>query len=163
MKIDAPSALALMAVIRADLDAVAKWNAALRALPEGTAEDLRAISAAYYLHNIYNALENSFDQISRTFENHVKDLSRWHQELLAKMFLDISPLRPAVLPPPLRPFLDELRGFRHVFRHGYDYGLDPAKVAALRARWVSEGDGVTQALCTFADRLEQVGRLDAQT
>lgn len=163
MKIDAPSALALMAVIRADLDAVAKWNTALRALPAPTPEDVKAISAAYYLHNIYNALENSFDQISRSFENHVKDLSRWHQELLAKMFLDISPLRPAVLPPALRPFLDELRGFRHVFRHSYDYGLDPAKVAALQERWVAEGEGVIQALRTFGDRLEQVGRLDGQT
>ena len=91
----------------------------------------------------------------------MKDLSRWHQELLAKMFLDISPLRPAVLPATLKPFLDELRGFRHVFRHSYDYGLDPAKVAALRDRWLAEGDAVTQALRSFADQLEEVGRLDA--
>ena len=154
MKIDAASALALTAVIRADLDVVAKWNVALAALPEATSPEVRAISAAYYLHNIYNALENSFDQISRTFENHIKDLSRWHQELLAKMFLDISPLRPAVLPAALKPFLDELRGFRHVFRHSYDYGLDPAKVAAVRVRWLAEGAGVTHALRGFADQLE---------
>jgi len=154
MKIDAASALALMAVIRADLDVVAKWNTALAALPEATSPEVRAISAAYYLHNIYNAFGNSFDQISRTFENHVKDLSRWQQELLAKMFLDISPLRPAVLPAALKPFLDELRGFRHVVRHSYDYGLDPCTVAALCDRWLSTGARVTQALRGFADQLE---------
>ncbi len=157
MKIDTASALALRAVIRADLEVVGKWSTALAALPETTSPDVRAISAAYYLHNIYNAIENSFDQISRTFENHVKDLSRWHQELLAKMFLDISPLRPAVLPAALKPFLDELRGFRHVFRHSYDYGLDPAKVATLRQRWLSDGGGVIQALRDFADGLGESG------
>jgi len=155
MKIDAASALTLRAVIRADLEVVAKWTTALAALPETNPSDVRAISAAYYLHNIYNALENSFDQISRTFENHVKDLSRWHQELLTKMFLDVSPLRPAVLPSGLKPFLDELRGFRHVFRHSYEYGLDAAKVAALRDRWLAEGERVTEALRRFADQLEE--------
>lgn len=45
------------------------------------------------------------------------------------------------------------------FRHSYAYGLHPAKVAALRDRWLSEADGVTAALHAFADKLEERGKL----
>lgn len=115
--------------------------------------EVETIAAAYHLHNIYNALENTFDQISRTFENHVKDLSRWHQELLAKMFLDVPPVRPAVLPPGIRPLLSDLCGFRHIFRHSYDYTLDTAKLIALRTCWQAKGPDVIAALKSFAETL----------
>lgn len=158
MKIDPASALALKAVIQADVEVVRRWTTALSALPEAAPPETGTITAAYYLHNTYNALENTFDQVSRTFENHVKDLSRWHRELLAKMFLDLSPLRPPVLSPDLKPLLDELRGFRHVFRHSYDYGLDPTKVADLRERWLANAGPVTESLRRFASELDAVAQ-----
>jgi hypothetical protein len=150
MKIDATSAVALRAVLEADLASIAQLTESLRGLGNGPLGEPEAIAAGYYLHNLYNALENSFDQISRTFENHVKDLSRWHQELLHKMFLDMPPLRPAVLPSGAKPLLDDLRGFRHRFRHSYDYPLDAAKVAALARRWIQEGPPVCASLRGFA-------------
>lgn len=157
MKIDLASASALRAVIENDLEAITRTVEALSALPMETRTETETIAAAYHLHNLYNALENAFDQISRTFENHVKDLSRWHQELLAKMFLNVPPLRPAVLPLAARPFLHDLCGFRHIFRHSYDYPLEAYKIRDLRTRWQSEGPAILAALKSFADALPTSG------
>lgn len=117
----------------------------------GTFRDWAA--AGYLLHNLYNALENSFEQISRTFENHVVDASRWHRELLDKMFLDIPGVRPAVLTEALRPLLHDLRGFRHVFRHSYDFNLDSARLARLAADWNLGKKELFALLQAFSDSL----------
>jgi len=153
MKVDPASAVALRAVIEANVASMMRLTELLRDLGTGPFGERDTIAAGYYLHNLYNALEESFDQISRTFENHVKDLSRWHEELLLKMFLDMSPLRPAVLTPSAKPLLDELRGFRHRFRHSYDYPLDAGRVCELAQRWLREGSTVGDALRRFAQRL----------
>jgi hypothetical protein len=114
-------------------------------------------SLGYSLHNIYNALENCFEQISLSFDNQVRDRTRWHRELLEQMFLDIKPLRPAVLPEELRSVLAELLGFRHLFRHAYEFKLDPAKTVALWNRWSLKNISVKQSLNLFANELEQFG------
>jgi hypothetical protein len=105
------------------------------------------------LHGIYNTLENTFEQISRTFENHVKDTTHWHRELLDKMFLDMQPLRGAILPATCRAALHDLRGFRHVFRHAYEVGLDREKVLDVWHRWTEQRATVLGALEAFAEAL----------
>lgn len=105
-----------------------------------------AAATAYLLHNLYNALENSFEHISRGFENHIKDASQWHKELLAKMFLDIPGIRPAVFPLACRKLLNELRGFRHVFRHSYDFELDTSRLTLLVEDWISGREALLGAL-----------------
>ena len=72
------------------------------------------------------------------------------------MFLDLGQLRPAVLPVPVRPVLADLLGFRHLFRHAYDFTLDQAKTLALWKRWETEGPRVKAALVTFAAELDRV-------
>ena len=124
---------ALAAVIEHDLEAITRLASVLQALP-ADADYPGCAGAAYALHNLYNALENSFEQISRTFENHVVDRDQWHRELMLKMFLAIPGVRPQVLPDSARPILNELRGFRHVFRHSYDFKLDPVRLNALTER-----------------------------
>src|SRR5262249_13717283 len=110
------------------------------------------------LHNIFNALENCFEQISMSFEDHVRDHARWHRELLEKMFLDIPTLRPAVLPEQLRSILADLLGFRHLFRHAYELKIDQAKTIALWNRWSVESALVKQSLTFFAKALETCGK-----
>ena len=135
MKPEPPQIAALSAMITRDLEAIGRLEAELTPLesalnvPQPQFRDVAA--AAYVLHNIYTALENIFEQISRTFENHVTDPAQWHRELLTKMFLEIPKIRPAVLPTEFRGFLNDLRGFRHVFRHTYEFELDVEKVALL--------------------------------
>jgi hypothetical protein len=153
MRIEVGAAISLRAVIEHELASIQRLTESLQALGDRLLGEHDVIAAGYYLHSLYSALENIFDQTSRTFENHIADPSRWHRELLEKMTLDLSPLRPAVLPAPLRPLLDDLRGFRHRFRHGYDYPLDAEKVQELRQRWLKGGAQVCAALRAFAEEL----------
>ena len=161
MKITVEAAATLAAVLQSDLAAIA----ALERHAVGMAHDglsrEQIDSLGYSLHNLYNALENSFAQISLSFEDHVKDRERWHRELLEKMFLDVPPLRPHVLPSSGREVLTDLLGFRHVFRHAYDFTLDEAKLLMLWRQWELEGKQVKEALHDFAVRLVKISETGA--
>ena len=157
MRIDANGALTLAAFIRSALAAIDRIETHVSQLSIQDLSPAELDSLGYSLHNLYNALENCFEQISLSFEDHVRDRTRWHRELLEKMFLDIKPLRPAVLPQQLRSILADLLGFRHLFRHAYEFKLNEAKTVALWNRWLAENTPVKQALTAFADELERVG------
>jgi hypothetical protein len=155
MKPDRATTATLSAVIENDLKAIENMGQKLRMIaaamnPESFTD---LAGAAYLLHNIYNALENSFEQISRSFENHVKDVSRWHKELLGKMFLDIPGIRPAVLPPEMRGILNELRGFRHMFRHSYDFEIDVKKLQPVIENFMARQGALVGAMSEFRDWL----------
>lgn len=81
------------------------------------------IVAAYRLHGLYSAFENIFRNIATSFENNL-DPSRWHRQLLERMRLDLSPVRPAVIDEDAYEKLDEMLRFRHLFRTGYGLRLD---------------------------------------
>ena len=153
MKPESSALASLSAVIGHDLEAIQRMDMELQRLapslqaPDSDFRDLAAVG--YTLHNLYNAMENSFDQISRTFENHVVNEAQWHKELLEKMFLEIPTVRPALLTESLRKLLNDLRGFRHLFRHGYDFDLDVERLRTLVARWNAEKSGLTNALAAF--------------
>jgi len=65
------------------------------------------------------------------------------------MTLEIPGVRPQVLSPASHALLNELRGFRHVFRHAYDYELSPDKLEALKDRILAEWDSVARDLQIF--------------
>lgn len=157
MKIEANAALALAALIRSDLAAITRIESNVSHFDLDHLSPAELDSLGYSMHNIYNAFENCFTQISLSFENHVRDKTRWHRELLDKMFLDIKSLRPAVLPEEVRSILGDLVGFRHLFRHAYDFKLDKDKTVALWRRWSVENPSVKQALTLFVNELEQHG------
>jgi hypothetical protein len=156
MQINPTDAAALQAVLLQDLEAIHRIEEHLFALAKLRLTREQIDSLGFALHNVYNALENSFSQISLTFENHVKDRVRWHRELLEKMFLAIPPVRPAVLPPSARSVLIDLLGFRHLFRHGYELALDEGKLLALARRWETDRGEVKDALRNFAERLGRI-------
>ena len=160
MKIDAAGALTLAAVIEQDLCALDRLESHAHSLRVDPLQRAQLDSLGFALHNIYNALENSFTQISLSFENHVRDRVRWHRELLDKMFLDLPPLRTAVLTGDARPVLTDLLGFRHLFRHAYEFTLDAVKTVALWRRWQAEGGTVKNSLTAFAVQLRAVAAAD---
>lgn len=85
-------------------------------------------SLAYKLHNLYCAFEDLFKTVARHFENRVEDIARYHKELLRKMTLQIEGVRPALLSEEAFKALDELRAFKHFFRHAYAYELKYQKI-----------------------------------
>jgi hypothetical protein len=158
VRIDAKEAVSLAAVLRRDVAAVRgliSHGNALIAEPEFL-DRTRVESLGYTLHNVYNALENSFTQISMSFENHVKDRERWHRELLEKMFLDLTPLRQAVLSSECRSIVSELLAFRHLFRHAYDFELQQDKLLHLWQRFISQASVILGNVEDFSRSLDQV-------
>ena len=121
--------LILINSIRRDMEAIAAIYEELERHPlEPNADKDTAIVVGYHLHNLYNAFENIFQNIASVFENSVEDMGRWHAQLLERMQLDVMPLRPAVIDKNAYDALDELRRFRHVFRHAYMIQLDEARL-----------------------------------
>jgi len=85
-------------------------------------------SVGYQLHNLYCAFEDLFKIVAETFENHIQDKSKYHLELLKRMAISIEGVRPRLLSQESFPLLDNLRSFRHLFRHAYSYELDERKL-----------------------------------
>ena len=121
--------LVLTNSIRRDMDAIAAIYDELDRHPlTMDADNNTLIVIAYHLHNLYNAFENIFQNIAAVFENSVNDVERWHAQLLERMRLDVMPLRPAIIDDTAYDALDELRRFRHLFRHAYRMDLDPQRL-----------------------------------
>jgi hypothetical protein len=74
---------------------------------------------------------------------------------MVKMFLAIPDLRPSVLPENLQSALNDLRSFRHLFRHGYDFQLDPIRLNAQTTQWRGIHPQVSAAPSDFATWLTQ--------
>ena len=88
-------------------------------------------SIGYWLHNLYCAYEDLFKIVASFFENNHANNGGYHKSLLKRMRINIKGIRPALLSEENYKNMDELRGFRHVFRHAYSYGLDDERVAFL--------------------------------
>ncbi len=85
-------------------------------------------SAAYQLHNLYNALEDLFKLVAFHFENQLQDPSKWHIEMLQRMAQEIPGIRPALITHDAFVLLNSLRSFRHFFRHAYNTPIDYAQL-----------------------------------
>ena len=92
-------------------------------------------SMGYQLHNLYGAFEQLFEEVARFFENRIEGI-QYHAELVRRMQLEIEGVRPVLLSAETASDLDELRRFRHLFRHAYTADLEPDKVANLAAKAV---------------------------
>ena len=85
-------------------------------------------SLGFQLHNLYCACEELFEIVAGVFENHVDFGGGYHIDLLKRMRISISGVRPRVVSDSTFRLLDSLRSFRHVFRHAYGTSLDERKV-----------------------------------
>ncbi|HKI05185.1 MAG TPA: antitoxin [Thermoanaerobaculia bacterium] len=117
--------------IQSDLEAINRLYEALGS-PELTESESQEtmIVAAYRLHSLYMAFENIFRNIAASFENQL-DKAGWHRQLLQRMRLDLTPLRPAVIDAEAYDRLDEMLRFRHVFRTMYGLDLDPLRLQVV--------------------------------
>lgn len=86
----------------------------------------KIIETAFYINQLYTGFEKVFKNIAKTFENTI-DEDYWHKSLLERMALEIKGIRPALISQDSFELLDELRAFRHFFRHAYDVDIDREK------------------------------------
>ncbi|HHW61055.1 MAG TPA: hypothetical protein GX404_04020 [Syntrophomonadaceae bacterium] len=86
-----------------------------------------------YLHDYYCGLEKIFVHIARGFGGTLPMGEQWHKDLLEEMTLEIPGVRTALISKKTLAKLDELRGFRHIFRNAYGFSIDPVREQALLA------------------------------
>jgi hypothetical protein len=147
----------LMNNIRRDLEAIAAIYEVLEQHPlQQDTDDDTLIVIAYHLHNLYNGFENIFQNVAAVFENSVDDVERWHIRLLERMRLDAMPLRPAVVDDAAYDALDELRRFRHLFRHAYNVKLDPLRLQLVMYKALALKDIYTGQIEQFLEFLQSL-------
>ena len=110
-------------------------------------------SAGYWLHNLYCAFEDLFKLITGYWENHMQINGEYHIQLLRRMHLSIEGIRPALLSDKSFRELNELRGFRHAFRHAYNYGLDDERVRHLLHRILNAKEIIKEDIQAFRNRV----------
>ena len=99
-------------------------------LSEIEPDEFDYVALAYTIVNLYNLIENYFLRISKTFENNLDPVT-WHRHLLQRMYLEVEGVRPAFMTEQDYILFNELRAFRHVFRHIYQQELDISKLLQL--------------------------------
>lgn len=113
-------------------------------------------STGYWLHNLYCAFEDLFKVVAGFWENDVGTDGSLHIHLLKRMQVRIKGIRPALLSKDSFENLNELRGFRHVFRHAYSYGLDDQRVLTLLRHVLSKKDLIMEDLLKFQDDIASI-------
>lgn len=116
----------------------------------------KTVYLAYNLHNLYNAFEDLFREIAKIFENEIESLDYYHKELLKRMTIEISGIRPKILSKESYAILDELRGFRHIFRHAYTYEIIPEKIEFLKNKLLRNWDLIKRDLYNFKSWLKSL-------
>lgn len=106
-------------------------------------------SAGYWMHNLYCAFEDLFKLVAAYWENNLSVNGEFHVNLLKRMIINIREIRPALLSRESFEYLNELRGFRHVFRHAYSYGLDDERVTYLLRKMIERKDIILADLNSF--------------
>lgn len=121
--------------VQGDLETIGRLYEALGSPDLGEEEAQETlIVVAYRLHSLYTAFENIFRNIAAAFENQLHERAGWHRELLQRMRLDLTPIRPAVIDTEAYEKLDELLRFRHVFRTLYGMELDSLRLRIVLRR-----------------------------
>ena len=114
----------------------------------------------HQLCRFYNAFEQMGMRVAKAFENNIDDEQGWHSALLNRLSIKIDGVRPALVPQNLKPPLQELKAFRHVFVHAYELELDPEKLALLLKYGGKLAKQLTQLVDDFIHQVAQEQGLD---
>ena len=113
-------------------------------------------STGYWLHNLYSAFEDLFKLTAGFWDNNVKINGDFHVNLLKRMLVHIEQVRPALISEESYQFFNELRGFRHVFRHAYSFGMDDERVSFLLFRVLKKKELLMQDLQKFRKAIAEI-------
>jgi uncharacterized protein YutE (UPF0331/DUF86 family) len=72
------------------------------------------------------------------------------------MLISIEGVRPALISNEAYKHFDEIRGFRHVFRHAYSHGLDDERVFFLLRKVLNNRDFILNELKNFEQKIENM-------
>ncbi len=108
-----------------------------------------------YLHDYYCGLEKVFIHVAKSFGEGLPIGNQWHKELLEEMHLNISGVRTALISKKTMIKIDELRGFRHVFRNAYGFSIDPVKEQHLLINLAGISTEVKKDIKLFIKQMDE--------
>jgi hypothetical protein len=91
------------------------------------------VESAFYVNQVYTGFERVFQKVVESFENSIDEKS-WDKSLLDRMVLELENIRPPVISETTHRCLNELRAFRHFFRHTYDFDLEDEKFSIVATK-----------------------------
>jgi len=109
-----------------------------------------------YLHDYYCGLEKIFIHLAKSFGESLPGGNQWHKELLDEMTLSIPGVRTALLSKKTLAKIDELRGFRHIFRNAYGFSIDPIREQQLLANLSSIATSVKKEIKAFFKQMDEL-------
>ncbi len=121
----------------------------------GSDEYSKLVEAAFYVSRLHTGFENIFKNIAKAFENNIEQ-DYWHKSLLERMLLNIQDIRPAVISEESYKCLNELRAFRHFFRHAYDTDIEKDKFGIVADRVYKLRDSFKNDLEKFLHFLDSL-------
>lgn len=109
-----------------------------------------------YLQDFYNCFESMAKAVVRSVDGvGLPEGSDWHSELLRQMSTPVRGVRPALITSETAKILDEFRGFRHVFRNVYGFGLDPHRTLQLLSRLPAAVSRLKRDVMGFMDQMSR--------
>jgi len=114
-----------------------------------------ALLIAGLVENYYTCSETIFVRISRFFENNIP-AEHWHKELLSRMSLEYSGIRPKVICNQTEIHLSELMRFRHFRRYYFGTAYDWTRIDELAARLGILHPALMQEFSDFLSWLESI-------
>ena len=102
----------------------------LRKCAAKTRDPIERSALAAMLHSFYTGIENVFKRVAVECDGQSPGGDTWHRDLLDAM-AEPSEQRPAVISEDLHDALRAYLNFRHVFRHGYGFRLEWARMSPL--------------------------------
>ena len=119
-------------------------------------------NAGKHLHDYYICLEKLFEEIFVRLKEDLPDGKTYHKDLLIQAITPLPGLRPSIIDKELFQHLDELRGFRHVFRNLYRYQLNTEKLLSIVGRTISQHKKIEKCLDNFINFLEEQVRMEVK-
>jgi hypothetical protein len=113
--------------------------------PEVLDSHIRAIAGC--THGIYIGMESILKNLIKYLDKELPIGDDWHIQLLKRAKYPNEGIRPVIISEETFVLLDELRGFRHVFRSKYHSLLIPGKV-------IERANDALKAFNKFAEDVE---------
>ena len=115
---------------------------------------LETRAAGSILHDFYSGVEKIFKRIASRIDRDMPTGEDWHTELIERMTIPISGLRPDVIGEEIKERLLEYLRFRHLFRNIYGFELRWERCAVLGSGMEDVFDVLRSDIERFLDFLD---------
>ncbi len=113
-------------------------------------------AASVVLHDFYNTIEKTFQQIAQEIDGGTPAGDAWYQQLLGRMTIETPGRRPPIIDETLAGTLSEYLRFRHLFRHIYGFELVWERIAPLIEKMPQVHENFIKQIDTFIAYLQTV-------